>query len=315
VIIRPALPADAAGVQAVCAASLPFEPDAADLPAVLGIPPRAGLALVAEDDGNVTGVVSGSLRQALPGAACGYADLIAVAPQARGRGTGAGLLGALEDELRSRGATEIRLAGNPPVYLWPGIDPRYTALTCLAERAGYERCGDAVNMAVDLDVTPLDTRDEERRLASCGIAVRRARPDEAGAVAGWLREGPWGRSSWPEEAERALARGPAGCHIAARDGCYIAFACHGCVRDGWFGPTGTLEHERRNGIGAVLLKRCLADIREAGHRSAQIAWTGPVRFYARAVGARIDRVFWLYRKRLGIDGTVSVHPERPLRQH
>src|SRR5579875_4226572 len=123
--------------------------------------PRAGLALVAEDDGNVTGVVSGSLRRALPGAACGYADLIAVAPQARGHGTGAGLLGALEEQVRSRGATEIRLGGNAPVYLWPGVDPRYTAMTCLAERAGYQRCGDAVNMAVDLGAAPLETGEEE----------------------------------------------------------------------------------------------------------------------------------------------------------
>jgi hypothetical protein len=46
----------------------------------------------------------------------------------------------------------------------------------------------------------------------------------------------------------------------------------------------------------VLLKRCLADIRADGLHSAQIGWTGPVQFYERAVGARPDRMFWLYRK-------------------
>jgi mycothiol synthase len=61
---------------------------------------------------------------------------------------------------------------------------------------------------------------------------------------------------------------------------------------------GTLESERQHGIGTVLLKRCLADLRAAGHRSAQIAWTGPVHFYARAVDARIDRTFWPYQKSL-----------------
>jgi hypothetical protein len=61
---------------------------------------------------------------------------------------------------------------------------------------------------------------------------------------------------------------------------------------------GTLESERQHGIGTVLLKRCLADLRTAGHGSAQIDWTGPVRFYARAVGARIDRTFWPYQKSL-----------------
>src|SRR5579875_2834093 len=160
-LIRPAAPADAAGIRAVCAASLPFEPDAADLPGILTDLAATGLALVAEEGGTVTGVACGTLRQASPGAACGYADLIAVAPQARGHGTGAGLLGALEEQVRSRGATEIRLGGNAPVYLWPGVDPRYTAMTCLAERAGYQRCGDAVNMAVDLGAAPLETGEEE----------------------------------------------------------------------------------------------------------------------------------------------------------
>jgi GNAT superfamily N-acetyltransferase len=83
-----------------------------------------------------------------------------------------------------------------------------------------------------------------------------------------------------------------------RGDAYVGFACHGVNRAAWFGPMGTLPSEQRHGIGAVLLGRCLADIRRAGHASAQIAWTGPVRFYARAVGARIDRVFWAYRKKL-----------------
>jgi hypothetical protein len=62
---------------------------------------------------------------------------------------------------------------------------------------------------------------------------------------------------------------------------------------------GTLDSERQHGVGTVLLRRCLADLRAAGHRSAQIGWTGPVHFYARAVGARIDRMFWPYKKALG----------------
>jgi mycothiol synthase len=296
-LIRPATRADAAAIRAVCAASLPLEQDAGSLPGILaGLPDTARLALVAEEDSTVAGIACGALRQPAGGAVTGYVDLIAVTPRARGRGTGSRMLRALEEQLRSRGAAEIRLGGNAPVYLWPGVDPRYTEMTCLAEQAGYQRYNDAVNMAVALSDAPLEVGEEERRLAAAGITIRRARPDEAGAIAGWLRAGPWGRSSWPQEAERALAHDPPDCHIAVRGGRYIAFACHGSNRDGWFGPTGTLEAERRNGIGAVLLKRCLADIRTAGHESAQIAWTGPVRFYARAVGARIDRVFWLYRK-------------------
>jgi hypothetical protein len=39
-------------------------------------------------------------------------------------------------------------------------------------------------------------------------------------------------------------------------------------------------------------------MKAAGMPVAQIAWAGPVHFYARTVAARIDRVFWQYRKAL-----------------
>lgn len=290
------MPADAGSIAAVCGASLWRDPDAPGLAAILLAAPGQRVTIVSETAGIVTGVACGALRPMRGGVLRGHVDLLAVAPPARGRGAGARLLGAMEDQLGEHGATEIWLGQHAPVYLWPGVDVGYTEMTCLAARAGYQRCGEAVNMAVDLAAGPLGTAADEVRLARAGIAVRRALPAEAMDIAGWLRDGPWGSSSWPAEAERALAQRPPACHIAARDGCYLAFACHGCNRRGWFGPMGTLEAERQHGLGAVLLRRCLADIRAAGARSAQIAWTGPVRFYARSVGARIDRVFWIYRK-------------------
>jgi len=300
IIIRPATAGDAAGVAAVCAAALPFDPDAARLPAILGGPGHD--LLVAEIGGAVAGVACATVRERARGPARGHVDLLAVAPRARGLGAGARLLRGAEDRLRARGAAEVRLGQGGPVYLWPGVDPRYTAMTCLADRAGYERCGEAVDMTVGLlappDADASGAEPGERRLADAGIAVRRAGPAEAGALARWLREGPWGATTWPSEAVLTLANDPPGCHVAVRGDAYVAFACHGVNRAAWFGPMGTLPSAQRHGIGAVLLGRCLADIRRAGHASAQIAWTGPVRFYARAVGARIDRVFWAYRKTL-----------------
>ncbi|NUP67682.1 MAG: GNAT family N-acetyltransferase, partial [Nonomuraea sp.] len=76
-----------------------------------------------------------------------------------------------------------------------------------------------------------------------------------------------------------------------------AFAAWG-ARPAWFGPMGTAPDARGLGLGGVLLRRCLADQRAAGQASAQIGWVGPLRFYSRAVGARAERVFWLYRRDL-----------------
>nr|WP_256862898.1 hypothetical protein [Microbispora sp. GKU 823] len=61
---------------------------------------------------------------------------------------------------------------------------------------------------------------------------------------------------------------------------------------------GTAEAARGLGVGRVLLRRCLADQAAAGQTSAQIGWVGPLRFYSRTVGARTERVFWLYRRAL-----------------
>jgi mycothiol synthase len=297
VIIRSAAPGDMASIQRICTEALDLEPDAGELPSILHAARR--FCLVAVADSEITGLCYGSLGSRRDDRRDGHVDLLAVAPHARLRGTGRQLLAAAEDRLAALGASGIVLGGNPPVHLWPGVDARYTAMTCLAERAGYQQLAEAVDMAVGLDSAELDTGPDERRLAAAGIAVRRASRAEASAVVAWLRDGPWGRSAWPDEAAAALARDPAGCHLASRDEPgYIGFACHGAVRRGWFGPMGTLDAARRRGIGAVLLKRCLADMRAAGLRTARIGWVGPVRFYAATVGARVERVYWRYRREL-----------------
>jgi GNAT superfamily N-acetyltransferase len=84
----------------------------------------------------------------------------------------------------------------------------------------------------------------------------------------------------------------------AKDGSLLGFAAYGSSRPSWFGPMGTAPAARGLGIGALLLRRCLADQRAAGHDQVQIGWVGPLPFYAKAVGARVERVFLLYRKQL-----------------
>jgi mycothiol synthase len=295
-IIRPVELPDSVDVSEVCAAALPLEPDAQEFPAILAGAAPVKLRAVEDTSGTIAGVGYASTRMTSGGAVRGHVDLIAVAPGFQGQGIGTVLLRELERLLRARGASEVRLGHNSPVYLWPGVDRRYTSMISLAERAGYERYDEAVNLVVDLCGTTLDTDAAEQELAAAGIAVRRAARSDAGPLTEWLRNGPWGGSGWPAEAGAAVSHEPAGCHVACKGEEYVAFACHGVNRRAWFGPMGTSETERQRGIGAVLLRRCLADIRRAGHQTAQIAWAGPVGYYARAVGAQTDRVFWLYRK-------------------
>jgi hypothetical protein len=45
------------------------------------------------------------------------------------------------------------------------------------------------------------------------------------------------------------------------------------------------------GTGAALLSELCRDLMVAGYPDAEIAWVGPVSFYARTAGARVSRVF------------------------
>ncbi|RSN05034.1 GNAT family N-acetyltransferase [Nonomuraea sp. WAC 01424] len=272
-----------AGLEAAAALTLDA-PEAPDLVRRLAEPPTDRRWTALATDG---GVVLTSLSSKDPEA--GHIDLLAVRPSAQGRGHGRALVRAAEDWLRGHGARQARFAGNPPCYAWPGIDVRYTAAACLAESLGYERYQVAWNMTADLSSADLSVEDDLLRLERAGVAVRKAEADRS-AVAAFVEEH-W-NERWAWEALNAT-----GLHYAERDGRVLAFAAWG-ARPSWFGPMGTAPDARGLGLGGVLLRRCLADQRAGGQASAQIGWVGPLRFYSRAVGARAERVFWLYRRDL-----------------
>ncbi|HVX47046.1 MAG TPA: GNAT family N-acetyltransferase [Mycobacteriales bacterium] len=256
------------------------EPEGGDLVDLLAARP-ANITLLAEDPG-VRGIAMGAVDGAK-----GHVDLLAVDPAHQRQGYGRQLLRALEEQLITAGARELWIGGSVDRYAWPGVDVRYTPALCLIEAAGYRKVQDAVNMTVDLRTAPLDTA------APPGLDVRRLDPSERDAFAAWMTR--WG-GSWPAEAGRAAAFDVPRVHVASDETGYLGFAAHGANRAGWFGPMGTDEAARGRGIGAVLLRRCLADQRDAGLTHAEIGWVGPVPFYSKAVGAYVDRVCWLYRR-------------------
>jgi mycothiol synthase len=286
---------DQAAVAEICVAALDIEApgDAAIFLAVLGR--RSGTWHVAVVDDTVVGVVIGSTSSGSVGS-IGHVELLAVAPSFQGNGIGRSLLRSLENAHRDAGCVEVRVQGNPPSYVWPGIDTRYTVAICLVEREGYERFNDARDMDVPLTPAVVDTSADEARLAAAGIVVRRLDVSDEPSIRPWLEA--WG-GSWSAETLLTLTSSPVGCHVALTSGGeWLGFAAHGVNHPRIFGPMGTAEASRRHGIGAVLLKRCLADQLVAGLPVSEIGWVGPHRFYARALGARFSRIFWLYRKAL-----------------
>ncbi len=289
----------------LCGRALDLAEDAVEAPAIVDVlcsraaADRPVVALGAYRDGLLTGVLIGSVSGR--DSAHGHVDLVAVDPAHRRRGVGRALLSYAEEKLAALGATEVLLAGNPPYYAWPGIDVRYTPAICAAQALGYTQDRTAWNMTADLsyDGSPAlrTTEPAERRLAGRGVTVRRAEPADLPALASFARSVFGG--TWDAELAGSIGRDRAGCHLAERDGAVLGFAAWGSSRPSWFGPMGTAPAAEGTGIGGVLLRRCLADQRASGVTAAQIGWVGPVRFYSGSAGARIERVFFLYRRTLG----------------
>jgi mycothiol synthase len=303
---------DAPAVVTLCRAALDLPEDAAEAAQIVGrlrertgtdgwpAQPRrlAGFAALAPG-GRMVGVVLGSMSSRDP--STGHVDLLAVDPEQRRRGIGRALTARIEGALAGLGAAAVELAGNAPYYAWPGIDVRYTPAVCAAMAFGYEFQQAAWNMTADLsrpDAPGLHpTAPAERRLADLGIAVRRATPDDLPALVDFART--TFSAGWAGEIIHSVGRDHAGCHVAvAADGEVLGFAAYGSSRPSWFGPMGTAPAAQGTGIGSVLLRRCLADQKAAGQDRVQIGWVGPVPFYSATVGARIERVFFRYRKQL-----------------
>ncbi|WP_431936384.1 GNAT family N-acetyltransferase [Micromonospora sp. RP3T] len=288
-------------VVALCRRALDLPEDAAEAPAVVATlavraaADRPVLLLGAVRDGTLVGVLVGSRSVTDP--RLGHVDLVAVAPAHRRQGIGAALLADAEARLAALGASEVLLAGNPPHYAWPGIDVRYTPAVCAALRLAYRQDRTAWNMTATLtegSAALRPTEATERRLAERGVTVRRAVPTDLPALEAFARATFGG--VWDGELAGSVGRPDAGTHLAERDGEILGFAAYGSARPSWFGPMGTAPAAEGSGIGGVLLRRCLRDQAAAGLTEAQIGWVGPVPFYSNAVGARIERVFFLYRK-------------------
>jgi GNAT superfamily N-acetyltransferase len=120
-------------------------------------------------------------------------------------------------------------------------------------------------------------------LHEAGIEVRRALAPERHVVVSWVRE-QFGEG-WASECEVSFARLPISCFRAQRGNDLLGFACYDATAKAFFGPTGVLESERKQGIGTALLLMALQAMAAEGYAYAIIGGAGPAEFYAGTVGA------------------------------
>jgi GNAT superfamily N-acetyltransferase len=205
--------------------------------------------------------------------AAAWLVLIAVHPDHRRRGRGRALVAESAARARAAGAADMHLGTAIPRYVWPGVDFGFTAALALFEATGFEPYGAACNMAI-----PTSFRAD----SPAGVVVEREHGESAAALTSRCFP------HWRDEVERSAAAGT--CYSARAGGDTIGFACHSVNRAGWIGPMATDPERQRAGVGRALLGAVCASLSEAGHTEADIAWVGPIGFYAKA-GAVVSRVF------------------------
>lgn len=247
-----------------------------------------------ENEDPPAGFIQGVIRKRKNGNT-GYIKLLCVAPELRRMGIGSELLSRVENRLLKLGAGRIRIYESYPNYFMPGVDPFYTEAVCFLERRGYKKFADTSNLTADLTVNDFNTDTEEKELEKENIICKRAAAGDKEKILSWVKKKFEG---WLPEATEAFSADPATLFITEVNGDVKAFSAHEVNNKGtgWFGPMGTDDTLRGKGIGGILLRKCLADMKSMGFQKAIIPWVGPIPFYMHYSGAKVSRVFWRYEK-------------------
>lgn len=249
-----------------------------------------------------------------------FIKMLAVRPGARRRGIGTALIEAARENLALENPggprPRLRAADHAGNYLSPGLDERYTDGQEFLRARGFAQVATSQNLRAPLQDNP-SLRPEhlaalDAKVAAFGYTVRRATTADQKPLSDMVAK--VFSPIWALELERALGPalgGPAAertpelpegaaVHVALDPGgAPVAFAAHdGNNRGlGWFGPMGTLDAHRGKGLGELLHLLCLRDVAQSGQvEGGVIAWVGPIEFYARVCGAKLDRRFVAYEE-------------------
>ena len=254
------------------------------------------LILTLWENDSLQAFLSGVVRE-INGERIGYIKLMAVDKTKRRHGLGKRLYQEIEERFRKKDVQKIRVYDVPFNYFMPGIDPRYTEALSFFETMGFTRFADTSNLIVDLTNQDFSTEAEEKALEEENIIINRADYSDLQDVLHFVDTN---FPLWRTEISNAYNSLPVSLHIARLNGEIKAFSGHNGNNfgTGWFGPMGTHPDLRGKGIGGILLKRCLQDMKDWELETSVIPWVGPIRFYSYYANARVERVFWRYEKQM-----------------
>ena len=142
----------------------------------------------------------------------------------------------------------------------------------------------------------------ENALREKGIVIKKALGPDMSKIVAFTEKN--GHPGWADEIRICFTNHPASCYIAVKNKEIVGFGCYETTARGFFGPTLVKSSERRQGIGKVLLLKCLESLRELGYAYAFIGWPAEdaIHFYQEATGGiMIPGGAGVYTRLAGID--------------
>jgi len=311
VIVRPLRGADEPALIRLWNASMTHDPiHATMLRTRILLDPNFSPAslLVADDAGELVGFVLGLVRQVplfLQGLEPerGWITAFGVDPARRRQGIGHMLFAQAMARFAAAGRTQVEIAPYTPNYFIPGVDiDAYAPALHFLERQGWQTVSTPISMRAELAGVQLPAEVVElgRKLAAQGIDIRPVTAADLPTLMPFIADKfGW---DWYRFAQEYLLMlfGPGAddiCFLVATQGERIVGYCQ--QRRERFGPFGVDPALRGQGIGRVLLSRCLAEMLAKGFHCAWFLWTGrdAARLYERA-GFHTVRRFAVMRHEL-----------------
>lgn len=138
---------------------------------------------------------------------------------------------------------------------------------------------------MDMLISQLLLSGPSRHMNHVSETIRKPIGPEHDLVTAWVAK--TFSPGWASEARVALTNRPVSLFIATRGepSELIGFCCYDATARGFVGPIGVAESARGTGVGAALLRACLADMRAVGYGYAVAGAVGVPEFFRRVAGA------------------------------
>jgi mycothiol synthase len=220
----------------------------------------------------------------------------------RGKGLGSQIFNELISRIKKSNykcfRMKIEVMVSMPEYWYPGLDPRQTEALFFLKKHGFKKGKEKINLCINLETI----MEEQPPSEVNGYLISRATlEDEEELVSLRFMPKLYRLGPWSNEIALSFQHQPVTTFIARdpKTRKILGWATHSVGFPGAFGPTGIERKNRGIGLGGILLKWCMWDLKQMGLKTCVVRWVreNTAYFYSKIIGARICEFYWEMKKR------------------